>query len=41
MASIGTAATPGSGLVALLLVLSASGIPSQAVGLLWSVDWIL
>uniref|UniRef100_H2YKT2 Amino acid transporter n=1 Tax=Ciona savignyi TaxID=51511 RepID=H2YKT2_CIOSA len=40
-ASIGAAAIPSAGLVTLVLVLSAIGLPSEAVGLLWSIDWLL
>jgi len=41
MASIGAAAIPSAGLVTLVLVLNAVGVPSRLVGILWSVDWIL
>nr|CAB3266131.1 excitatory amino acid transporter-like [Phallusia mammillata] len=41
MASIGAAAIPSAGLVTLLLVLTAIGVPTEAVGLLWSIDWFL
>jgi len=41
LASIGTAATPGAGLVILGGILSSFGIPSEAIGLILGVDRIL
>ncbi|XP_076809357.1 excitatory amino acid transporter 2-like [Clavelina lepadiformis] len=41
LASTGAAAIPGAGLMAVLLILSAAGIPSEGIAVLWSVDWIL
>ncbi|CAK8683923.1 unnamed protein product [Clavelina lepadiformis] len=41
LASVGAAAIPSAGLITLLLVLSAIGVPTEAVGLLWSIDWFL
>ena len=39
--SIGTAGIPGSGLVMLVIVLNAAGLPIEAVGLLAGIDRIL
>ena len=41
IASIGTAGIPGSGLVMLVIVLNAAGLPIEAVGLLAGIDRIL
>ncbi len=41
LAAVGAAAIPEAGLVTLLLVLSAAGLPAEGVGLLLSIDWIL
>lgn len=41
LAAIGAAAIPEAGLVTMVLVLSAVGLPAEAVGLLLSIDWIL
>jgi len=41
LAAIGAAAIPEAGLVTMVLVLGAVGLPPEGVGLLLSVDWIL
>ncbi|XP_071942003.1 excitatory amino acid transporter 2-like [Antedon mediterranea] len=41
LASIGAASVPSAGLITLLLVLSAVGIPAQDVSLIFLVDWFL
>ena len=41
LAAIGAPGIPNAGLVTLLLVLSAAGIPAEGVGLLFAVDWFL
>lgn len=41
IASIGTAGIPGSGLVMLVIVLNAAGLPIETVGLLAGIDRIL
>jgi len=41
MASIGAAAIPSSGLVTLVLVVTALGLPTQDIGILFSVEWFL
>ena len=41
IASIGTAGIPGSGLVMLVIVLNAAGLPIEAVSLLAGIDRIL
>jgi Na+/H+-dicarboxylate symporter len=41
LAAIGAAAIPEAGLVTMVLVLSAVGLPAESVGLLLSIDWIL
>ena len=40
-ASVGAAAIPSAGLVTLLMVLEAAGLPTNDVGLLYSIDWFL
>jgi solute carrier family 1 (high affinity glutamate transporter) protein 2 len=41
MASIGAASVPGAGLVTMLLVLTAVGLPVKDVSLIVAVDWLL
>ncbi|XP_074594270.1 excitatory amino acid transporter-like [Brevipalpus obovatus] len=41
VASIGAAAVPGAGLVTMVLVLSALGLPSDDVSMIIAVDWFL
>jgi Na+/H+-dicarboxylate symporter len=41
LASIGAAAIPEAGLVTMVLVLEAVGLPAEGVGLLLAVDWVL
>jgi len=41
LAAIGAAAIPEAGLVTMVLVLGAVGLPADAVGLILSIDWIL
>ena len=41
LAAIGAAAIPEAGLVTMVLVLSAVGLPADGVGLILSIDWIL
>uniref|UniRef100_UPI00358F52A7 excitatory amino acid transporter 2-like n=1 Tax=Myxine glutinosa TaxID=7769 RepID=UPI00358F52A7 len=41
LASIGAASVPSAGLVTMLLVLTAVGLPSSDIGLLLAVDWLL
>ncbi len=41
VASIGAAAVPGAGLVILVIILEAAGVPSAAIGLILGVDRIL
>lgn len=41
LAAIGAAAIPEAGLVTMVMVLSAVGLPAEAVGLLLSIDWLL
>lgn len=41
LAAVGAAAIPEAGLVTLVLVLSAVGLPAESVGLILSIDWIL
>lgn len=41
LAAIGAAAIPEAGLVTMILVLGAVGLPAEGVGLLLAVDWIL
>lgn len=40
-ASIGAASVPSAGLVTMLLVLTAVGLPTQDVSLIVAVDWLL
>lgn len=41
LASIGAASVPSAGLVTLLLVLTAVGLPVEDVSLIVAVDWLL
>jgi Na+/H+-dicarboxylate symporter len=41
LAAIGAAAIPEAGLVTMVLVLGAVGLPADSVGLILSIDWIL
>jgi Na+/H+-dicarboxylate symporter len=41
LASIGTAAVPGAGIVMLIIILEAVGVPSAGIGLILGVDRIL
>ncbi len=41
LAAIGAAAIPQAGLVTMVLVLDAVGLPADGIGLLLSIDWIL
>lgn len=41
LAAIGAAAIPEAGLVTMVLVLQAVGLPAEGVGLLLAVDWVL
>ena len=41
LASIGAASIPSAGLVTMLLVLTALGLPTEHVSLIFAVDWIL
>ncbi|XP_078000180.1 excitatory amino acid transporter-like [Glandiceps talaboti] len=41
LASIGAASIPSAGLVTMLMVLTAAGLPTGDVTLLWTVDWLL
>ncbi|HEX4996854.1 MAG TPA: dicarboxylate/amino acid:cation symporter [Terriglobia bacterium] len=41
LAAVGAAAIPEAGLVTMVLVLQAVGLPAESVGLLLSIDWIL
>ena len=41
MASIGTAAVPGAGIVMLVIILEAVGVPSAGIALILGVDRIL
>ncbi len=41
LASIGTAGTPGAGIITLAIVLKSVGIPLEGIGLIWGVERIL
>ena len=41
MASVGAASIPSAGLVTLVLVVTALGLPTKDIGILFSVEWIL
>jgi Na+/H+-dicarboxylate symporter len=41
LAAVGAAAIPEAGLVTMVLVLGAVGLPAESVGLILSIDWIL
>jgi solute carrier family 1 (neuronal/epithelial high affinity glutamate transporter), member 1 len=41
LASIGAAAIPEAGLVTMVIVVTAIGLPAESVGLIISIDWIL
>lgn len=41
LASIGAASIPSAGLVTMLLILTAVGLPTQDISLLVAVDWLL
>ena len=41
LAAIGAAAIPEAGLVTMVLVLGAVGLPAEGIGLLLSIDWLL
>ncbi len=41
LAAIGAAAIPEAGLVTMIIVLEAVGLPAEGIGLLLSIDWIL
>ena len=41
MASIGAAGIPQAGLVTMLLVLTAVGLPTEDVSLIYAIDWFL
>ena len=41
LASIGAAAVPSAGLVTMLIVLAAVGLPAKDVSLIVAVDWLL
>jgi Na+/H+-dicarboxylate symporter len=41
LAAVGAAAIPEAGLVTMVLVLQAVGLPAEGIGLLLSIDWIL
>ena len=41
LASIGAASVPSAGLVTMLLVLTAVGLPTKDISLIIAVDWLL
>lgn len=41
LASVGAASVPSAGLVTMLLVLSAVGLPTEDISLIVAVDWLL
>jgi Na+/H+-dicarboxylate symporter len=41
LASIGAASIPSAALITMLLVLSALGLPTTDISLLFAVDWLL
>jgi len=41
LAAVGAAAIPEAGLVTMVLVLAAAGLPPTGIGMLLSIDWIL
>jgi len=41
LASVGAASIPSAGLVTMILVLTAVGLPTQDISLIVSVDWLL
>lgn len=41
LASVGAASIPSAGLVTMLLILTAVGLPTQDISLLIAVDWLL
>lgn len=41
LASVGAASVPSAGLVTMILVLTAVGLPTQDISLIVAVDWLL
>ena len=41
LASVGAASIPSAGLVTMLLILTAVGLPTEDISLLVAVDWLL
>ena len=41
LASIGAASVPSAGLVTMLIVLNALGLPTTQISLIYTVDWLL
>lgn len=41
LASVGAASIPSAGLVTMLLILTAVGLPTEDISLLIAVDWLL